>query len=159
MDHFLSDLTPEQILEVASIWHQGWQDGHSGIVPRELADLRTLDSFTDRLGKEVPNTRVAMIDGSVGGFCIVKDDELYQMYVASFARGSGVANVLMVDAENRLRAAGNDRAWLACAIDNNRAARFYEKSGWHNVRTEDVELDTAAGPFVLKVWRFEKKLP
>ena len=80
------------------------------------------------------------------------------MYVAPAARGTGAAQALMADAEARIRGAGHGRAWLACAIGNAMAARFYEKCGWVNVGTEVVDLDVPHGAFALKVWRFEKVL-
>ncbi|HXV64473.1 MAG TPA: GNAT family N-acetyltransferase [Vicinamibacteria bacterium] len=73
--------------------------------------------------------------GAPVGFCVVKGDELYQLYVSAQSRGAGVAAALIADAEARLVEDGVERAWLACAIGNERAARFYEKSGWHRVGT------------------------
>jgi ribosomal protein S18 acetylase RimI-like enzyme len=40
-----------------------------------------------------------------------------------------VAAALIADAEAMLAEHGVEMAWLACAVGNNRAARFYEKSG------------------------------
>jgi GNAT superfamily N-acetyltransferase len=87
-----------------------------------------------------------------------KCDELYQFYVASEARGTGVAAALMADAEAQLAARGIETAWLACAVGNARAARFYEKSGWNLARTMISHLDTVDGPFDLEIWRYEKLL-
>ena len=88
----------------------------------------------------------------------LKDDELYQFYVAAPARGTGVAAALMHDAEQRLVERGVSTAWLACAIGNARAARFYEKCGWRLAATVTSPLDTPAGIFPLDVWRYEKRL-
>jgi hypothetical protein len=49
-------------------------------------------------------------------------------------------------------------AWLACAIGNERAARFYEKRGWRRAGNMINELETADGIFPLEVWRYEKRL-
>jgi hypothetical protein len=49
-------------------------------------------------------------------------------------------------------------AWLACAIGNERAARFYEKRGWMRAGNMINELETPGGRFRLKVWRYEKRL-
>ena len=65
---------------------------------------------------------------------------------------------LMTDVEAQLSARGVATAWLACAIGNARAARFYEKSGWHLAKTVVSRLDTVDGPFDLEVWRYEKHL-
>src|SRR5262245_4532243 len=114
---------------LASIWHDGWQDAHATIVPPELKRHRTLESFRDRLRDARPNIRVAGPPGAPAGFSILKGDELYQLYVSAPFRGSGVAATLIDDAEARLAESGVENAWLACAVGNDRAARFYEKRG------------------------------
>jgi RimJ/RimL family protein N-acetyltransferase len=65
---------------------------------------------------------------------------------------------LIADAEARLSKAGIVTAWLACAIGNDRAAKFYEKSGWRRVGTMMNDAETSIGSFPLEVWRYEKSL-
>jgi ribosomal protein S18 acetylase RimI-like enzyme len=144
--------------QLAKLWYEGWQDAHAQIVPAELTRARTLESFRARLETALPNVRVVGPSGEPAGFCIVKDDELYQLFVAAQARGSGVAAALIADAEARLSEAGVEIAWLACAIGNERAARFYEKRGWRRAGVVVNELDTPNGTFSLEVWRYEKRL-
>jgi GNAT superfamily N-acetyltransferase len=143
---------------LAKLWYEAWQDAHARIVPEELTRARTLESFRQRLRADLPNVRVNGPVGAPVGFCTIKDDELYQLFVSAPARGSGVAAALIDDAEARLARSGVDTAWLACAIGNNRAARFYEKRGWHLAGTVVSQLDTTAGTFPLEVWRYEKAL-
>jgi ribosomal protein S18 acetylase RimI-like enzyme len=147
-----------EIDHLARLWFDGWQDAHAQIVPPELTRLRTLESFRERLDAALPNIRVVGPSGSPVGFCIVKGDELYQLFVSAESRGSGVAAALIADAEARLSANGVETAWLACAIGNERAARFYEKRGWRRVGTMINQLDTPKGTFPLEVWRYEKSL-
>jgi ribosomal protein S18 acetylase RimI-like enzyme len=147
-----------EIDHLARLWYEGWQDAHAQILPEELRRLRTLDSFRQRLQAAVADTRVEGPRGAPNGFCITKGDELYQIYVSAQARGSGVATALMADAEARLAKSGVEIAWLACAIGNERAARFYEKSGWYRVGVVAYQTETSAGPFPLEVWRYEKRL-
>ena len=64
----------------------------------------------------------------------------------------------MSDAEAQLAARGIAKPWLACAVGNVRAARFYEKSGWRRAAVVTVESETSDGPFPLEVWRYEKEL-
>jgi len=47
-------------------------------------------------------------------------------------------------------------AWLACAIGNERAARFYEKHGWRRAGIVTNAAETSQGVFMLDVWRYEK---
>ena len=143
---------------LAQLWHDAWQDGHAEVVPAELTQRRTLESFRERLPALLPNLRVVGPPGSPLGFCTVKGDELYQLFVSAEARGMGVAAALVADAEARLRENGTEMAWLACAIGNERAARFYEKCGWRRVGTMISELQTPQGIFPLKVWRYERDL-
>jgi ribosomal protein S18 acetylase RimI-like enzyme len=147
-----------EIGALARMWYDGWQDAHARIVPVELARLRTLESFAARLQAAIVTVRVAGPVDEPVGFCIVKGDELYQLYVSSQARGSGVAATLLVDAETRLSKGGYSAAWLACAIGNERAARFYEKCGWFRAGAVVEHLETAHGAFPLEVWRYEKSL-
>ena len=147
-----------EIGQLAKIWFDGWQDGHARIVPVELARLRTLQSFEERLRAASSGVRVAGVVGAPVGFYFLRGAELYQFYVSSNARGSGIAAVLMADAEARLRDTNVRTAWLACAIGNDRAARFYEKSGWSRTGTVTDHVEVPGGTFPLEVWRFEKSL-
>ena len=143
---------------LAQMWLDGWRDAHADLVPPTLKRLRTLESFRHRLEVALPNLRVAGPHGAPIAFYILKGSEIYQFYVSAASRGTGVATALMSDAESRLAERGVETAWLACAIGNQRAARFYEKSGWQRVGTVIDPVDTSEGPFPLEVWRYEKPL-
>jgi GNAT superfamily N-acetyltransferase len=147
-----------EIDRLARVWYDGWQDAHAMIMPAELTRARTLESFRERLHAALADVRVVGPRGDPVGFYIVKGDELYQLFVSASARGTGVAAALIADAEDRLAASGIGTAWLACAIGNERAARFYEKCGWRRTRTMLSQLKTVEGTFSLKVWRYEKVL-
>ncbi len=147
-----------EIDQLAKIWYDSWQDAHSAILPAELARMRTLESFRDRLGAALPRVRVAGPIGAPLGFCLVTGDELDQLFVSAEARGTGVAADLLADGEHRLSESGVETAWLACAIGNDRAARFYEKSGWRRAGIMVHHPETPDGPFELEVWRYEKPL-
>lgn len=149
----------QDIAALSRIWHEGWHDAHAAIVPAGLTQLRTLDSFRDRLPAMLPDARVAGPSGSATGFYVLKGDELYQFFVGREARGTGVAQDLIADAELQLSHRGVALAWLACAIGNDRAARFYEKCGWRRAGTVIYRAETSNGPLQMDVWRYEKQLP
>ena len=143
---------------LARIWYDGWNDAHAHLVPQELTRYRTLESFRDRLRVALEEVRVIGPTGAPLGFAMVKDAELYQLYVSAPARGSGAAAALVDDAEAHLAANGVETAWLACAIGNHRAARFYEKRGWRRATSVIYPAETADGHIMLEVWRYEKAL-
>jgi GNAT superfamily N-acetyltransferase len=148
----------EELDRLAEIWFEGWHDAHAEIVSERLVQARTLPRFKARLQAGLAHTRVAGPAGAAVGFYILKDDEVYQFFVAAESRGTGVAAALMADAEMRLRENGVQTAWLTCAIGNERAARFYEKNGWHRTGTMIENLELPDGVFPLEVWRYEKSL-
>ena len=152
--------TPDlsELDHIAKIWYDGWQDAHAEILPQELKDDRTLESFRERLDGLLRDTRVIGPVGQPYGFCTLKGDELYQLYLSADARGTGAAQLLMKEAEERLAASGVTTAWLACAIGNDRAARFYEKCGWKRAGVVNNPVQLASGPFDLDIWRYEKAL-
>ena len=149
---------PGELDHLAIVWHEGWRDAHEGILPTELTRARTLESFRERLQAALQQVRVVGPPGTPLGFSLVKDDELYQLYVAREGRGTGLAAALVADAEDRLAKSGFETAWLACAIGNQRAARFYEKCGWRRSGTIVYEAETSSGSYPLDVWRYEKLL-
>lgn len=149
------DAEAADIAPLAQLWFDGWQDAHADILPLELKQARTLASFHERLAAALADVRTAGPQGRPLGFALIKDDELYQLYVAAAARGTGLAARLIADALRRIAAHGHSRAWLACAIGNDRAARFYEKSGWRREGIMTSHLPTPNGVIALDVWRYE----
>lgn len=147
-----------EVADLARIWYDGWREAHETLVPPQLARLRTPESFRERLAAHLGDVRVAMRSDTPVGFCLLQGDELNQLYVARDARGTGAAAALVADAETRLREAGVERAWLACAIGNDRAARFYEKCGWRRTGVVVYHAEVADGTMPLEVWRYEKRL-
>ena len=149
---------PAEIDHLAQLWHDAWIGSYAQLAPPELVRLRTLANFRDRLAAMLDTISVAGPAGAPLGCCSVKGDELYQLFVSPAAHGAGVAAALIADAETRLAARGVELAWLACAVGNMRAARFYEKSGWRNAGTFVMMSETSQGPFPVDQWRFEKRL-
>lgn len=151
----IDDAKTKDIETVAHIWAEGWNEAHSGILPTEITELRTIDYFRDQLKDNLASIRIAELGGTVVGFAIVRKDELDELYVLPVARGTGIAAALVADALDRIRRAGYRRAWLACGIGNDRAARFYEKSGWSREGSMTIHMKTSHGSEPVHVWRYE----
>ena len=129
---------------VADLWHEGWHSGHAGHVPEGLTALRTLGAFHERTPARVADTTVALGDsGELLGFVMVVGDEVEQVFVGPAGRGTGVAAVLLAEAEKQVAAGGHAQAWLAVVVGNARARRFYEKCGW--VDEGDLPYEVTAG--------------
>jgi GNAT superfamily N-acetyltransferase len=144
------------ISSIARIWHRGWQDGHVGHVPEELTTARTEQSFWSRAAERLPDTTIAEIDGAVAGFVMVVADEVEQVYVGEEYRGSGVANLLLAEAERQVRQSGHDTAWLAVVAGNERARRFYAKRGWTDEGPFDYTAQGPDGPITVPSHRYVK---
>jgi GNAT superfamily N-acetyltransferase len=143
---------------VATIWHDGWRDGHLGHVPVALEQHRRPVDFLSRVPGRLDDTVVAVVGSAVVGFVMVRDDEIEQLYVAAPARGTGVAAALLGRGE-ALIGARFDRAWLAVVAGNTRARRFYERNGWSDAGPFVYPAGTAAGPTIpVPVLRYEKLL-
>lgn len=155
----LRNAVPADVSTLTRLWFDAWQDAHAAILPEALRRTRTLENFRERLLAKLDHVRVAVNPaGAVLGFCIVEDDELDQLFVSADARGTGVAAALVTDAETRMAGSGIGTAWLACAIGNDRAARFYEKCGWRLRGNMIHRLPVPDGVVELEVWRYEKVL-
>jgi ribosomal protein S18 acetylase RimI-like enzyme len=148
----------DDLIAVARLWFEGWHDAHDAIVAETLIALRTPESFFDRLRAELHAVRVIIDAETPVGFAMLRGAEVYQFYVARSARGTGVALALMRDTEDHMAAEAIPIAWLACAVGNTRAARFYEKCGWTSTATVVIESETSEGLFPIHAWRYEKRL-
>ena len=149
---------PSDAPAIAQIWHLGWRDGHLGHVPRELLAARHEDSFRARVPARLTDTTVAVIDGEIAGFVMVVDAEIEQVYVARRHRGTGVADVLMAEAERQIGEAGHAGVWLAVVAGNARARRFYERRGWSDHGLFDYQAASDRGPIPVPSHRYVKEL-
>ncbi|GAB3812674.1 GNAT family N-acetyltransferase [Micromonospora zhanjiangensis] len=129
---------------IAVLWCHGWLDGHAGHVPDELHRHRQLADFRRRVPPRLATTTVATLAGRLVGFVTVARDEVEQVYVAGPARGTGVADALLAAGE-RMVAVRFDTAWLAVAVGNTRARRFYARCGWRDVAPLDYPAETGTG--------------
>jgi GNAT superfamily N-acetyltransferase len=149
---------PEDSPTIGDIWRTGWDDGHLGHVPAELAAVRHAESFGARAAQRVGDTTVAVVGGEVAGFVMVVADEVEQVYVADHHRGAGVADLLLAEAERTIRDSGHGTAWLAVVAGNTRARRFYERRGWSDAGLFKHTAPTTHGPVAVPAHRYVKQL-
>lgn len=154
----LRPATPTDASAVAQIWYDGWREAHLAHSPPELVAGRSEASFHRRAADRVTETTVAAVDCEVGGFVMLHDDEVEQVYVAAGHRGSGLAGLLLTEAERLVAAAGHLVAWLAVIPPNTRARRFYERCGWSDEGDFTYPSATADGPVEVVCRRYTKRL-
>ena len=147
--------TAEDVATVAELWYAGWVDGHTGNVPDQLLAHRTQESFLPRTRERVDDMWVAESDGRVLGFVVVLAPEVEQVYVDATARGTGVADLLLRLAQEVVRDAGHDRAWLAVAAGNERARRFYDRQGWRDSGSYAYAAEVPGGTMPVPTRRYE----
>jgi ribosomal protein S18 acetylase RimI-like enzyme len=147
---------PADAADIAGIWRLGWRDGHLGLVPQALVEARTDESFRSRAAERIGEMTVAVVDAAVAGFIVVAGGEVEQVYVSAQHRGTGVAGVLMHEAERQVRANGHTRGWLAVASGNARARSFYERAGWHDEGPFEYAAATENGPIGVPCHRYGK---
>src|SRR5687767_15617055 len=98
-------------------------------MPKGLTEIRTLENFRERLPAMLADTSAVGPSGAPVGFCVLKGDELYRLYVSREARGSGVAQALVADAEGRVGGKGVSPGWLVWAIGKHRDGRCVAQGG------------------------------
>ncbi|MAQ84365.1 MAG: GNAT family N-acetyltransferase [Maritimibacter sp.] len=149
----------EEVEPLAQMWRAAWRDGHLGHVPEALVTQRTPELFVQRARDNLARMKVAGPVGRPLGLCIVDEDQLYQLFVAAEARGTGLAGLLLRDAETRMAEDGVRRAWLKCAVGNARAAAFYRRNGWELERTAETRFGQEVGDGIpVETWVFAKTL-
>ena len=131
---------PEDRAAIVEILHHGWHDGHAHLVPPEVLPLRTLDCIDDIYGASEDTFHVAEEDDRILGFVAINGDELTKLFIARNARGSGVAERLMVHGERMIAENGFSVAKLLCQVGNVPAEKFYARTGWVEDHRGQYEL-------------------
>jgi ribosomal protein S18 acetylase RimI-like enzyme len=134
---------------LATLWQNGWHAAHYEHVPKSLSDIRTPESFANRL-KDHFNMILTLGDaGTPLGLVISLEAEIYQLFVSPIAQGTGAAAKLILAGEARIKAAGHSVAHLDVIPENGRAIAFYEKMGWQRGEVEPCELHGTDKPYLL----------
>jgi ribosomal protein S18 acetylase RimI-like enzyme len=160
-DPILRPATADDVNAVADLFHEGWHDAHPGRVPDGLTERRTPGAFHDRVAARVAETEettVAEVDGTIAGFIMVSGDEAEQVYVDRAFRASGVAPLLLTEAERQIAAAGHEVAWLVVVRGNDRAQAFYTRQGWVDEGDHDYPVRALGEEFISPCRRFTKRV-
>jgi GNAT superfamily N-acetyltransferase len=157
----LRPATAADVEAIAALFHEGWHDVHPGLVPDGLPERRTPEAFRERVTQrvaETDETTVAEVDGEIAGFIMVSGDEAEQVYVGRSHRGSGVAALLLTEAERQIAEGGFEVAWLAVVRGNDRAQAFYGRQGWDDDGDLDYPVMALGESFISPCRRFSKRL-
>ena len=146
---------------IVEILHHGWHDGHAHLVPPEVLPLRTLECIDDIFGASTDTFYVAEDEARILGFVAINGDELTKLFIARNARGSGVAEKLMLHGERMIAANGFAVARLLCQVGNVPAEKFYARTGWVEDHRRHYPLwmpKGAVGQFTAETMCLHKKL-
>jgi ribosomal-protein-alanine acetyltransferase len=105
------------------------------------ADRLARRNFRRLIGRPSACLRVAVIDGEVVGYHLVLTRSgtsvarLYSIAVSAAARGRGVGDRLMADAEHQAKRLGAAVLRLEVRPDNAAAIRLYEQRGYRRIGT------------------------
>ncbi len=145
----IREAEPGDAAAIERIRVRGWQAAYRSIYPEAFLDGLEIDwsRWEERISHppEGWSSFVADAGGVVAGFAVCGPSreeagigELYALYVDPEAWATGIGQALLRRAEGRLAGAYAE-ASLWVLLENRRARRFYERSGW--------KLDPARKPF------------
>ena len=169
--------TKQDARAIATVRIETWRVAYDGLIDQAVLDRMDLERearrraelweqyHSDPRGAEL----IADVGGELAGWAAIGpsldedlpgDGQIYAIYALPPFWSVGVGHALMVDAENRLRAAGFESAHLWVLEGNERAASFYERHGWHEdgVVKDDDELIRGPHPQTLRERRRVRRL-
>ena len=125
--------TDDEIRGKAYVHWRGWHDAYSGLVSAAYLEKLTLEKCEQMAFQWRENILVAKDGERVVGFLGFGEadftaGELFALYVLKEFWGTGVAQLLMNAAAERLSAYPKIGLWVL--KENPRAIRFYEKCGF-----------------------------
>lgn len=157
------DVTPALVDDaegIAQVHVRTWQAAYAGIVAAAFLDglsvARRAVQWRDILPQQASQTFVARRGGAVAGFVstgpwrdapeAADHGEIWALYVAPAAWGSGLAQALMDVALRTLRAQGRTTVSLWVLSRNARAIRFYAGVGFAPVAGSTKTFDLGGAP-------------
>lgn len=158
--------------DIAGVHVRSWQAAYRGLIEQSVLDALSIDEraagWRRIMAAPLPTslgTVVAVRDDRIVGWASLgsgrdpdglADGEVYGIYADPTAWSTGAGHALLEAAENRIAAAGHDRAYLWVLDGNERADSFYARHGW----VEDGAVKIEERPaFTLREHRRVKMLP
>lgn len=120
----LRPAAPGDVAALARVAHASFHQGFAGIMTPDSLAQRPLDFFAERFAEQWPHVTVALVDGVLLGFSMVRNAHIDMFFVDPSAQGRHIGAAMLRHAE----AAG--ARTLECFRDNHAARGFYEKAGW-----------------------------
>jgi putative acetyltransferase len=115
---------PEDVEALARVAHDSFHAAFASIMSAASLAQRPLTFFVERFGVQWPQLAVALRDGRIVGFSLVRDGHIDMLFVDPAAQSRGVGKALLAGCE----AVG--ARTLECFRDNHEARAFYERHGW-----------------------------
>jgi GNAT superfamily N-acetyltransferase len=142
---------------------ESWRAAYAGLIDQRVLDAMDLDreaaQRAERWDEYHADPRsielLAEVDGDPAGWAslgpsidddLPGDGQIFAIYARPGFWSAGVGHALLADAEERLRAAGFERAHLWVLEGNERAASFYERHGWREDGTVKDDDGLIRGP-------------
>jgi putative acetyltransferase len=146
-DLVIRAMQPADLPETLDVWVAAWQAAYP-VIDFNARRGWTIDRIAE-LERTGSRSLIALKKGRIVGAMVVNPDTGYldQIVVATDCQGSGIAEMLLAEAQ-RLSPTKLD---LHVNQDNARAIRFYEKHGFRKTG-EDVNPRSGA-PIYLMSWR------
>ena len=135
--------TEAEMLGKARVHWNSWQDTYAGLIPASYLEKLTLEKCTE-IARRWPDNILVAKDGETvvgfAGFGISRDEdlpdtgELFALYVLKEYQRQGVGSALTREVFSRLADFQKIALWVLKG--NERAVRFYEKTGFRFDGTE-----------------------
>lgn len=152
----IAALTGDRHGDVARLFHSIWHETQAHLQDPRLTRHRDLAFFQQRIAQRAERTFAATVEGTIVGFACTTAGRLDSLFVSRAARGRGIGEHLLAEAERRMMAGGATNFELDCIAGNWGARRFYERHGWRVSETSVMESETPDGVCRVEAWRMVK---
>jgi ribosomal protein S18 acetylase RimI-like enzyme len=140
----------QDAVAIRNIAQRTWSDTYVGIIlpetqERFLGRWYTPAALEEAIGRSESWFYVAVVQGEVIGFAqfMMRDNgrgELTRIYVLPEWQRQGVGSGLLREGLSALSTHGAEQVFVHVEKGNAKGTRFYERSGFHQVREFSVEL-------------------